>query len=153
MTRQNAVNVHATAIVLGSRGLLFVGPSGCGKSSTALSCLLTAADKGRFSALVADDQVFVSSINGRLVARRPASIANIAELRGGGIVTLPSLCSAVIDCAVLPVRSPDTERLPPLNETYLLPDGATLPLVRLPLLTGLQAYDALRLVLPRNLMI
>jgi serine kinase of HPr protein (carbohydrate metabolism regulator) len=151
VTGLQGANSHATAIVLGSRGFLFVGPSGCGKSSTALSCLAAAEARGVFSALVADDQVFLTRVNSRLIATRPSSIAGLAELRGGGIVTLPSLASAVIDCAVLPIRNHQEERLPPEGETYGLPDGGTLPLIRLPLLEAMQAYDILQLSLPQNL--
>lgn len=106
MTGAAGTNIHATAIVIRSRGLLFIGPSASGKSSVALSCLMAARDHGLFAALIADDQVFVSTVNGRIVARRPSSIAGFAELRGAGIVAVASLPSAVLDCAILPVQPP-----------------------------------------------
>ena len=52
-----AVNVHGTAIVIGTTGLIFVGPSGSGKTAAALHCIGRAGAHGLFSALVADDQV------------------------------------------------------------------------------------------------
>lgn len=150
MTGAGSTNIHATAIVIESRGLLFIGPSGSGKSSTALSCLIAARDLGLFAALVADDQVFVSTVNGRVIARRPDSIAGLAELRGAGIVPVPSLPSAVIDCAILPVTPPFTERIPPEKESHVLPDSSSLPLLRLPLMAGLRPFDALRLLLAKT---
>lgn len=44
------VNVHGTAIVLGTTGLLITGPSGSGKSALALSCLSEVRHRGRFAA-------------------------------------------------------------------------------------------------------
>ncbi len=146
----SAPNVHATAIVLGTRGFLFVGPSGGGKTSTALSCLASAGARGLFGSLIADDQVFVTTVNGRVLATRPASISGLAEVRGSGIVEVASERSAVLDYAILPLREPITERLAPEGEAYRLPDGGSLPLYRLPLLAGLCPFDSLRLVLPRN---
>ena len=77
-----AVNVHATAAVIGTSGFLFVGPSGSGKTMLALSCVAAARHCGLFAALVSDDQVLMSMHNGRAIARRPASIAGLAEIRG-----------------------------------------------------------------------
>ncbi len=150
MTVDAAVNIHATAVVLGTRGFLFVGPSGSGKTSTALSCMADARRAGLFSALVADDQVFISVTNGRVVARRPASIAGLAEIRGAGIVTVETIPVAVMDFAVLPLKSPFEPRLPPENEVFSLPSGDFLPLLRLPVLEGLNSLDNLRRLLPPN---
>lgn len=150
MTGAAGTNIHATAIVIRSRGLLFIGPSGSGKSSVALSCLMAARDHGLFAALIADDQVFVSTVNGRIVARRPSSIAGFAELRGAGIVAVASLPSALLDCAILPVQPPFGERVPPETESHALPDGGTLPLLRLPLMAGLRPFDGLRFLLAKT---
>jgi serine kinase of HPr protein (carbohydrate metabolism regulator) len=145
-----AVNIHATAVVLGTRGFLFVGPSGAAKTATALSCMTGARRAGLFSALVADDQVFISVINGRVLARRPASIAGLAEIRGSGIVTVETIPAAVMDFAVLPLKSPFEPRLPPENEVYPLLSGEFLPLLRLPVLEGLNSFDNLCRLLPLN---
>ncbi|OBZ93567.1 serine kinase [Pararhizobium polonicum] len=149
MTGQ-AANVHATAVVLGTRGFLFVGPSGAGKTTLALSCLTAARNSGLFAALVSDDQVLISMRNGRAVARRPASIAGLAEIRGAGIVAVESVPAAVMDFAILPVKPPFEPRMPPENETFLLPSGDFLPLKRLPLAEGLNSFEILRLILPQN---
>ncbi len=145
-----AVNVHATAVVLGSQGFLFVGPSGSGKTTLALSCLTAARNAGLFAALVSDDQVLISVRNGCVIAGRPASIAGLAEIRGAGIVTIETIPAAVIDCAILPVKSPFEPRLPPENERFSLPSGDFLPLHRLPLAEGLNSFEILRRILPQN---
>jgi len=145
-----AVNVHATAVVLGTRGFLFVGPSGAGKTTLALSCLSAAKNIGLFAALVSDDQVLISVRNGRIIARRPASIAGLAEIRGVGIVQVETVPVAVLDFAILPVKPPFEPRMPPENETFLLPSGDFLPMRRLPLAEGLNSFEILRLTLPQN---
>ncbi len=145
-----AVNVHATAVVLGTLGFLFVGPSGTGKSALALSCLTAARNAGLFAALVSDDQVLVSMCNGRIVGCRPAAIAGLAEVRGVGIVAVETIPAAVIDYAILPVQPPFEPRLPPENERFSLPSGDFLPLHRLPLAAGLNSFEILRLILPQN---
>ncbi len=80
-----ARNVHGTAIVVGKRGLIFLGPPGAGKSELAFACLAHARSHGSFAALIADDQVFISTENGQTIATRPASIEGLLELRGSGI--------------------------------------------------------------------
>jgi serine kinase of HPr protein (carbohydrate metabolism regulator) len=136
------VNVHGTAIVVGTVGYLFVGPSGAGKTSAALACLASAARRGWNAALVADDRVLLHPVNGRLVARAPASIAGLAELRGIGPVPVKSVAAAVLSFAVRPVLPPFGERVAPEAETYA--EGPVLlPLLRLPLLPGVDPLDVL----------
>lgn len=127
-----AVNIHGTAIVIGTCGLLFVGPSGSGKSSLAFSCLVQARREGLFSALISDDQVFVGLNAGRIVAQAPASIAGLMELRGSGIIETEILSPALLHYAVLPVDLRNSERLPAEGEDFELFEGALLPLVRIP---------------------
>lgn len=126
-------NVHGTAIVIGDTGLLFVGPSGSGKSELAFSFLTEAERCGLQAALVADDQVFVSSQNGAVFAERPETITGLMELRGSGIVSVNSVPSAVLHYAITPVPHPQSPRLPPEEEWLELPFGTRLPLIRIPL--------------------
>jgi serine kinase of HPr protein (carbohydrate metabolism regulator) len=126
------VNVHATGIVIGTRGFLFVGPSGCGKTSAALTCLAQAQARGLHAALVCDDQVMLSRRNDRVVAEAIASIAGRAEVRGAEIVPVPATAAAVMDFAVRPFREPVLERLPPEKETFHVDAVGELPLLRLP---------------------
>lgn len=124
-------NIHGTAVVIATTGLLFVGPSGAGKSMLAHACLSAAAARGLFAALVADDQVLVRLYGGRLIATRPEAIGCLIELRGTGIASLPSLRRARLDWAVLPGRFADMERLPAEQERFEVLNGAMLPLIRL----------------------
>ena len=125
-------NVHATAIVAGTTGLLFVGESGSGKSERAFACIGEARSRGLFSALVADDQVFLSARHGAVVAEAPQATAGQMELRGSGIVRLSSLPRAVMHLAVLCVRPGGAPRLPEEAEEYGTGEAVPLPLVRLP---------------------
>ncbi|AOF88543.1 serine kinase [Sinorhizobium sp. RAC02] len=144
-------NVHGTAIVIGTRGYLFVGPSGAGKSAIALHCIAEARARGLFAALVSDDQVLVSEMDGRLVARAPASIAGLAEVRGAGIVKMEAIESAVLERAIRPIEPPFSERLPPEGETVEVLPSLSLPLTRLPLFPGCSAFSTLTIIHPEIL--
>lgn len=144
-------NVHGTAIVIGTRGYLFVGPSGAGKSAIALHCIAEAHARGLFAALVSDDQVLVSDVNGHLVARAPASIAGLAEVRGAGIVKMEAVESAVLERAIRPIEPPFAERLPPEGETVEVLPSLSLPLTRLPLFAGCSAFSTLTILHPEIL--
>ena len=124
-------NIHGTAVVIATTGLVFVGPSGAGKSMVAHACLGQAEQRGLFARLVADDQIFVTVEHGQVLAQRPDSIRGQMELRGSGIVTLPSLGRARLDHAVMVCDPALLERLPPEEECFeILPD-VLLPLVRI----------------------
>lgn len=129
------INLHATAITVDEIGILFIGPSGSGKSSLAFAFLTEARYAGQSSALIADDQIFVSQQqDGTIIAERPASIAGLLELRGSGIVRLDSIEKVTLHYAVMVLAPNDThERLPPENEMYALPCGGELPVIRIPL--------------------
>jgi len=124
-------NVHATAIVVGSTGLLFLGPSGAGKSSTALACLHQAQIEGQFAALVADDQVLLETVNDILLMRCPATTRNLLEVRGSGLIRIDSIPVAIADLAVQMVDPATAERLPEDNEVWRFSNEINLPLVRL----------------------
>ncbi|MCX8999465.1 HPr kinase/phosphorylase [Rhizobiaceae bacterium BDR2-2] len=124
-------NVHATAIVVATTGLLFTGPSGSGKSTLAFTCMAAARRAGLFSALIADDQVFLDVVNGRVLARRPQAIAGLMEFRGTGIAEIESLPQALIHAAVRIVNVGESDRLPPENERFAVGGTVSLPLLRL----------------------
>lgn len=132
-----ALNIHATAIVVGRTGLLFSGPSGWGKSMLAFTCMTEARRLGLFTALVADDQVLLSGEAGTVIATCPPSIAGLIELRGTGIVRQDHIPSAAMHYAVLPGSASGETRLPPEGETVSLAAGFSLPALRL--LTGVSA--------------
>ena len=80
--------IHASAIVYGEHGFLLRGPPGSGKSLLTLE-LTGAACDGQFIRLVADDRVQLIAASGRLIARPPAAIRGLLEIRNIGIVTAP----------------------------------------------------------------
>jgi len=106
-----AQNVHATAIVLGTRGLMIVGPSGSGKTALALALVDAWNRRGQFGRLVADDQILLTCTHGRLVGSAPAAIAGLAEIAGLGPRPLSWQPRAVIDgfCRLVPAA--DVPRL------------------------------------------
>lgn len=122
-------NIHATAIVVGTAGLLFMGASGSGKSGSAFACLAEAAERGLFAALVADDQVYVSAHGKAIVAEAPEPTAGLIELRGSGIVRVRHLPRAVMHLAVL-VGEAKRPRLPEAEEKASIGRAGSLPAVR-----------------------
>ncbi len=105
-----ASNLHATAMVIGDRGVLITGASGSGKTTLALALLAAARSDGRFAVLVSDDQVLVSAAGGRLVCAAPAAIAGLVEVRGRTPQTIASVPDAVVDLVVALVAEDDTPR-------------------------------------------
>jgi serine kinase of HPr protein (carbohydrate metabolism regulator) len=75
-------NVHASCVAVGNKGVLLLGDSGTGKSDLALRLI----DDG--ARLVADDRTDLWTEKGRLLARAPANLAGLIEVRGLGIVRL-----------------------------------------------------------------
>jgi hypothetical protein len=126
-----ASNIHATAIVVGKTGLLFLGPSGWGKSMLAFACISEGNRMGIVSMLVADDQVLISRRNDSVIAARPAAIAGLIELRGTGIVRLPHVAEAPMHYAILPGSASGPDRVPPDGERAAIADEIDLPAVRL----------------------
>jgi HPr kinase/phosphorylase len=108
-----APTIHASAVLTGARTVLIRGPAGSGKSRLALN-LIQAASHGQltFARLVADDRVYVEAAHDRLIARPPAALAGLLEVRGLGILQLPyepvAVVSWVVDLdAATPMRLPD----------------------------------------------
>lgn len=143
------VNVHGTAIVIGTTGLLFTGPSGSGKTAAALDCLEAARHANLFQALVSDDQVMMSLAGGRIIARPPQFIAGLAEIRGAGITGVEHVEAAVLSFAIMPVSPPFDVRMAPEDEKWSDPSGRfSLPLIRLPLGAG-SIFGRLLMLLPQ----
>ncbi|MEO5323127.1 HPr kinase/phosphorylase [Mesorhizobium sp. CC13] len=112
--------MHATAVVLGDRGVLVAGPSGSGKSTLALALVDRVRAQGLFGRLVSDDQVFLSGHGGRLLCRAPAAIAGLAEIRGIGPVACDHEPATVVDLIARLVPPADVQRLPDETEETLL---------------------------------
>jgi HPr kinase/phosphorylase len=124
--------IHATAIALEGRAALILGPSGAGKSDLALRCIMQGAwidGRHYLATLVADDQVIIDRSGGGLVARAHDAIAGQIEVRGLGIVAVPSVPAAEIGLAVELVPQTAIERLPEPGTTWPLL-GVDVPLLR-----------------------
>ena len=122
-------NLHGTALVIGEHGIFIRGTSGAGKTMLALSLLARAAAANHHARLVADDQIFVASVAGRLVAHAPQSIAGLVEVYGYGPCPINWQKSAVIDLIVTLVSPETAERLPDPGLSAI--HGVDLPELRL----------------------
>ena len=117
------IQVHASCVEVAGTGILLRGASGSGKSDLALRLIETGAR------LVADDRIDLTTLDGRLAASAPAPLAGRIEVRGLGIVGVPSVARCFIGLAVDLVSAPEVERLPARREcTYL---GVGVPLIAL----------------------
>jgi HPr kinase/phosphorylase len=115
--------VHGTTVTLEGAGVLLRGPSGSGKSDLALRLI----DGG--ARLVADDQTELTRSADGLVARVPAAIAGRMEVRGVGILRVPTVPSALVRLVVDLVPPDRVERLPELQFCEYL--QCSLPLLAL----------------------
>jgi HPr kinase/phosphorylase len=123
----HASTVHASAVLVGPRAILIRGPSGAGKSRLALA-LIQAAQTGLllFARLVADDRVELAASHGRLLARPPAELAGLLEVRGLGIRRLEHEPVAVVG-RVVDLADAGAQRLPETPEPRALISGIELP--------------------------
>jgi HPr kinase/phosphorylase len=94
------MQIHGSCASRGGAGVLVLGPAGSGKSDLVLRLL----DRG-FD-LVADDRVEID----QGMARAPASLAGLIEVRGLGVLRLPYVPEARL-ALVVDVAAP-LERLP-----------------------------------------
>jgi HPr kinase/phosphorylase len=125
-------NHHGTAIALGAHAVLIRGASGSGKSDLALRCLAMAptALVPSPAVLVADDRVELTCNGERILAAAPPIIRGKLEVRGLGIMTVPSTPSASLVLVADLVAPERVERLPdPPEATDVM--GVRLPLIRL----------------------
>ena len=99
MTRWYCVDVAGV-------GVLLRGPPGSGKSDLALRLI----DDG--ARLIADDHVEVEAVDGVLLAAPPKAIAGMMEVRGLGLVTVPSLPRGRVGLVADLVPRETVERLP-----------------------------------------
>lgn len=101
-------NIHASCVSYLNRGILIRGKSGLGKSDL---CLRLIMDKG--CRLVGDDRVDIYTKSGALKARSVATISNMLEVRGVGLVKFDAQKSTTVKLVVELVKeSSQIERLP-----------------------------------------
>lgn len=140
------VNIHATCVRIGAKGVLLLGKSGAGKSDLALRLI------GRGAVLVADDRCELSIARGKLVATAPVPIAGLLEVRGIGIVNVAHAPRAqialVVDLSAPVARLPEPSRYTP-PKPLALSQAAHPPLIALYAFEA-SAPDKILLALPRN---
>lgn len=117
------IRVHGTSVALGGDGILLRGPSGSGKSDFALRLI----DEG--ARLVADDQTELRLAGAELSMSAPATIAGQMEVRGIGILRVPTIPAAPLRLVVDLVPGGDIERLPEPRYCEFL--GRQVPLIAL----------------------
>ncbi len=115
--------VHATLVAVDGLGVLLRGRSGSGKSDLALRLI----DDG--ARLVADDRVVITAGDRGAIGRAPAAIAGLLEVRGVGVVRVPTVEEAPIALIVDLDPGGDVERLPDPGWCTIL--GERLPVLRL----------------------
>lgn len=94
--------LHASAVVIGDKGVLITGPSGSGKSTLTRHLMDYAVAHGRFAGLIGDDRIAIEVQGGRILAKGHAKIAGLLEIRGTGMAATNFMPQGVIDLLVSP---------------------------------------------------
>ena len=127
MSAPDRLFLQATCVAVDGAGVLLRGPSGSGKSDLALRLI----DAG--AVLVADDGVELHRDGVRLMATLPSaapeSVRGRLEVRGLGLLPVPSIAAAPVGLAFDMVTAGDIERLPELQTIQWL--GIDIPVLRL----------------------
>ena len=93
-------------------GILILGRSGSGKSTLAINLIALG------SKLVADDQCKLVKKNNSFRIFKPASLPNSIEVRGIGLVSVPTVVETRLDW-VVNMDEAETERMPDLRFTEI----------------------------------
>ena len=109
------LRIYGTCVALSGLGVLLRGPSGSGKSDLALRLI----DGG--AKLVADDQVELAlDAAGRVMARAPATLSGLIEVRGIGILRMNAVRTAPVGLVADLTPEDQVERLPEAETCLLL---------------------------------
>ncbi|MBZ9656954.1 HPr kinase/phosphorylase [Phyllobacterium lublinensis] len=122
--------VHATAVVVGDRGVLICGPSGAGKSSVARALIDRAIARAIFAAVVSDDQCRLQAVSGRLICSVPAALRGGLEVRGSGLHEVDHEAVAVIHLVAELIEADRAVRFADGAEIQL--EGVCVPHILLP---------------------
>lgn len=114
------MQLHASCVAFGGKGILIRGASGSGKSTLALALLAIGAD------LVADDRTDIAVREGWPVASPPAALEGLIEVRGLGLLRADAKAPARL-VVVIDLDQTETARLPEPKTITL--GGQSLPLL------------------------
>lgn len=118
-------NIHASCVAYFKKGILIYGKSGLGKSDLCLRLIMC---KG--CDLVGDDRIDIYAKGSSLKAKSVATIANMLEVRGLGLMKFASQKSATVKLAVELVKSSSLiERLP--DPEYFEYDGVKVQKIKI----------------------
>lgn len=139
--------IHASALVIGEKGVLIRGASGAGKSALALAMIEAARGASLFARLIGDDRVLLSRAGPHVVARPHPAIAGLIEKRGQGLASVKhepgALLSCVIDLIAQGAPGADVPpRMPAAQDLIAIIESVELPRLMLP--AGLASVDAAR---------
>jgi HPr kinase/phosphorylase len=101
-----SLQLHATCISVGLRGILLAGEPGAGKSDLALRLI----DRG--AKLVADDIVILAQKGRSIIAAAPENMRGLIEVRGVGVLKLKHRPKVALSLVVCLVDSGQVDRLP-----------------------------------------
>jgi HPr kinase/phosphorylase len=121
--------LYGTCVAFGDAAVLLRGPSGSGKSDLALRCM--GLESAQAAELVADDQVAVEVLSGRLMASPPEPLGGKIELRGLGIVETAYRGNARLVLVCDLVAEQAVPRMPPEEPETVDILGIAIPLIRL----------------------
>ena len=125
--RLSSENLHASTVARDGRAVVIQGPSGAGKSDLALRLL----DRG--FVLVSDDRTIVRRDGEQLIASAPTGIKGKLEIRGVGIVDMPTADEVPV-CLVIELTS-DIQRMPDDSRDRLIL-GLKIPLISVDAMTA-----------------
>jgi serine kinase of HPr protein (carbohydrate metabolism regulator) len=122
--------VHASAVAIGTHGILIRGASGSGKSSLVLGLI----DRDPATTqLVADDRVQLTVERGLLIAAAPPALAGKLEVRGQGVVDIAHVPQSAIALVVDLLPADQCPRMPEPAEMEADVMGVVLPRLMLPI--------------------
>ncbi len=125
--RLSSETMHANCVAIDGRAVLITGASGAGKSDLSLRLI----DRG--FVLVADDQTIVRKAGDKLFGSCPPNILGKLEIRGIGIVAMPTISDMPI--ALLVELTSEIQRLPDGSRDRPVL-GVALPLISVDAMTA-----------------